>query len=431
MSTIAHRLFSCFIAPVALVLVCSNLAKAEDVCRKVRVSGFPVPVKEGEDHVPPSKTATAKLGDRITVKVEVEPCRQPSTKPGNQSAGGVAPPPTETAEAQGASDDPQTASPDPESWIPGLKISDVRKLVPYLDARQLKGVYPDTVDPNSQTLTFHLARTEGSKEAWRDLLSKPGLDVRVMTFSVGLEDQEQYPTSAKLGLIVMQKKWLILAVAIFLIVLYIFFRLAAATALIRDGGISGAVMPGFSVLWRRPPPNTKLAPFSLARTQMAFWFFMVIAAFVLIWLIIGDTDTITQGVLVLIGISAGTALGSTAIDSSVDPNKPPPAATESNGFLDDILSDGNGVSFHRFQIAVWTLVLGFVFVKNVINELAMPDFGTNLLTLMGISSGTYLGMKLPEKAPESPAPDQPPDQPPVQPPGQPQDPAAQPGNHEP
>ena len=163
-------------------------------------------------------------------------------------------------------------------------------------------------------------------------------------------------------------------------------------------------MPGFSVLWRRPSPDTKLGPYSLARTQMAFWFFMVITAFVLIWMIIGDTDTITQGVLVLIGISAGTALGATAIDSSKRQNTPDPAAgEESRGFLNDILSDGTGVSFHRFQIVVWTIVLGFIFSRRVLNHLTMPEFGTNLLTLMGISSGTYLGLKLPEQfAPAAP-----------------------------
>jgi hypothetical protein len=81
----------------------------------------------------------------------------------------------------------------------------------------------------------------------------------------------------------------------------------------------------------------------------------------------------------------------------------PPAPTspgdKSKGFFNDILSDGKGFSFHRFQIVIWTIVLGFVFVRNVIGQLAMPDFGSTLLTLMGISSATYLGMKLPEKPP--------------------------------
>jgi hypothetical protein len=62
----------------------------------------------------------------------------------------------------------------------------------------------------------------------------------------------------------------------------------------------------------------------------------------------------------------------------------------------DILSDANGVSFHRFQIAAWTLVLGIIFVAQVYRELAMPQFNEMLLGLMGISAGTYLGLKGPE-----------------------------------
>ena len=49
-------------------------------------------------------------------------------------------------------------------------------------------------------------------------------------------------------------------------------------------------------------------------------------------------------------------------------------ARESECFVTDILSDTNGVSLHRFQIAVWTLVLGIVFVAQVFRDLSMPTF---------------------------------------------------------
>jgi hypothetical protein len=42
--------------------------------------------------------------------------------------------------------------------------------------------------------------------------------------------------------------------------------------------------------------------------------------------------------------------------------------------LSDLLSDANGYSFHRFQIAVWTVILGIIFVVSVARELAMPQF---------------------------------------------------------
>src|SRR5271156_6951465 len=42
----------------------------------------------------------------------------------------------------------------------------------------------------------------------------------------------------------------------------------------------------------------------------------------------------------------------------------PPAPTPgvSKNFLQDVLNGGDGISFHRFQIAIWTIVLGAVFV---------------------------------------------------------------------
>ena len=62
-----------------------------------------------------------------------------------------------------------------------------------------------------------------------------------------------------------------------------------------------------------------------------------------------------------------------------------------------MLSDGSGYSFHRFQIFGWTVALGGVFVSDVYNNLAMPEFSATMLSLMGMSSGTYIGFKFPEQ----------------------------------
>jgi len=70
--------------------------------------------------------------------------------------------------------------------------------------------------------------------------------------------------------------------------------------------------------------------------------------------------------------------------------------SESEGILIDILSDIHGVSFHRFQMLALTIVLGIIFVIQVYETLAMPNFDGTLLALLGISAGTYLGLKVPE-----------------------------------
>jgi len=49
-------------------------------------------------------------------------------------------------------------------------------------------------------------------------------------------------------------------------------------------------------------------------------------------------------------------------------------------------------------MAAWTAILGLVFIFSVYGNLAMPTFNGTLLALLGISSGTYVGFKIPEKA---------------------------------
>ena len=73
------------------------------------------------------------------------------------------------------------------------------------------------------------------------------------------------------------------------------------------------------------------------------------------------------------------------------------ATPATEGFFIDILSDANGLSFHRFQMFAWTVVLGIIFVVSIARQLVMLDFSATLLGLMGLSSGTYIGFKFPEQ----------------------------------
>jgi hypothetical protein len=66
------------------------------------------------------------------------------------------------------------------------------------------------------------------------------------------------------------------------------------------------------------------------------------------------------------------------------------------GFFTDITTDINGTAVHRLQVFCWTLVLGAVFLIGVYRDLAMPEFNSTLLALMGISSAGYVGFKFQE-----------------------------------
>jgi hypothetical protein len=72
------------------------------------------------------------------------------------------------------------------------------------------------------------------------------------------------------------------------------------------------------------------------------------------------------------------------------------STNQSEWWFIDILSDANGVSFHRFQLAAWTLILGVVFAASAYRDLTMPVFDATLMGLLGLSAATYLGLKIPE-----------------------------------
>jgi hypothetical protein len=194
--------------------------------------------------------------------------------------------------------------------------------------------------------------------------------------------------------------------------------------------------------------------YSLAKTQMAFWALIVALCFVGVWFVVGAMEEIPDSVLILLGISGATSLlsapaGQSSADNAaaeiskeqarVQAAKTTAQATQqpftehdnllkklnttligvlkrshlakSESFLRDICSDGNGLSVHRMQAAAWTLILGVVFVCDVVSIISMPDFSTNLLLLMGISNGTYLTLKTREQptdvAPVEPEPPKP------------------------
>jgi hypothetical protein len=164
-------------------------------------------------------------------------------------------------------------------------------------------------------------------------------------------------------------------------------------------------------------------PFSLAQVQMAWWFYLVFAAWVYLLLTTGNYNTITAQALTLMGIGTGTALGAVAIEKTKTspklqrlqllvqqvnnapadkPNLYQQPLTDlarqlaSQDFFTDILTDVDGVCLHRFQMMVWTVVLGGVFVAGVLQKGEMPQFDPKLLALLGLSGGAYLGFKIPE-----------------------------------
>jgi hypothetical protein len=328
-----------------------------------------------------------------------------------------------------------------------------RSIILYLDRRPLPDVVANPPsDPTQKVLMFPLIRTEASREVWTYLLGRPRMKDREVEVSVGIDDQFAVPSVAAVNLRVIPRGWFYFWVLIFGLFAVGFVVLSRRSNLLRDPA---------------PPPPGERPPYSLSRVQAAWWFFLIFASYLLIGMVTGDFATsITGTVLVLLGISAGTAAGSAFVDASKtnvasqaqnaaraaalqanlqaveqkvsslagevrtsgDPVKAHELAVreserteklsryrkltnQSESFLLDILSDTNGVNFHRFQMMAWTVVLGIIFGSQVYRDLAMPQFSETLLALMGISAGTYLGLKIPENQSVDPTPPTPVDPP--------------------
>jgi hypothetical protein len=231
--------------------------------------------------------------------------------------------------------------------------------------------------------------------------------------------------------------WLVVTfLAALLVVLIVLGR---RSSLLRDG--SGGPNP----------------PYSLSRHQMAVWLLVIVGGYLYVWLITGSAALSTTA-LVLMGISGATGLVAVTMDNSkrqeaartrtalqaerdtLDAlvngagglraqqsaaaagspealqvaaaaqtkvarlaelnailSQPAAAAPQNRMWYLDLLSDENGISFHRLQMAIWTIVLVGVFVRAVYTDAIMPEFDATMLGLMGIASGTYLGFKFPEK----------------------------------
>jgi hypothetical protein len=329
------------------------------------------------------------------------------------------------------------------------KLQPTKDIVLYLNEAQignLVGMQPGPLDGNDGFLRFTLIRTTPGKDAkddWVPILGRPTLKPKTdIGVSVGFAGQFPLKSTAKkisfrtipqieftIGLVFM--------VALFAAFIYAVYR----SNILRDSTTDGVDGPG---------------AFSLSKTQGALWFFVILGSYVLIASVTGEFNgTLTGTALTLLGIGAATAAGSAVVSASQDASgsndkqkdaiaqikkslddkdadidrlmrelKAPPAGrtaeaiqadlakaraerqplerlykkatNQSIDFINDILSDANGINFHRFQMVGWTLVLSFIFFKGVWEKLGMPDFDGNLLALQGISAATFVGLKLTE-----------------------------------
>jgi hypothetical protein len=195
-----------------------------------------------------------------------------------------------------------------EKWA---ETNDASKLVPYIEGRAIRGNYPEELHLERGRVIYHLEITPENKKVWTDLLGAPSGIRRPVAVSVGLETGSAFDSVHHEGnpvpLTVISPVYGFVALVIIAVTLILLLWLATRTNIIREPG---------------PPPTPgKRRPYNLGRAQMAFWFFLIYASYLAIWLITSALDTITASLLALMGISAGTALGEAMIDTGKDTAK--------------------------------------------------------------------------------------------------------------
>jgi hypothetical protein len=148
-------------------------------------------------------------------------------------------------------------------------------------------------------------------------------------------------------------------------------------------------------------------PYSLSRVQLAWWTLIVLGAFVGVYEWTGQFWSLNATCLALLAIGAGTSVAGRIVDTRQQEAMLPrhQDAEPSHGLFNDILSDENGASVHRFQTVAFNLAYGVAFLVWTFRDpsaTAFPSFDSTTLLVLGVSSSVYIAVK-PTEASSAPA----------------------------
>lgn len=254
------------------------------------------------------------------------------------------------------------------------------------------GLRPLGCDPTTNSLTFVLERdyalvSPANNAAWRLLMGKPfhalsSNFVRILPYVVQRQEADgtvRVLDNGNLKLTLMRPGHALIGGLLVFGLWGFLVILGRQSGMLRDAG-----NPGLTLQDRT---------YSLARAQMAWWFAIILGSYIFLWVMTDGIPPLSSQALLMMGVSGATGLASIGLDAS----KTGPRPAGSGKFLDDLLTDADGVTLHRFQMLAMTVILGVIFLTQVVTDLTMPTFDGSLLSLFGIAGGTYIGFKFPEQ----------------------------------
>jgi len=188
-----------------------------------------------------------------------------------------------------------------EKWAEELG-NDTSKFTLSLNGNELRGIHPTF--QKEDLLGFQLRPTSESRDAWRTLVSQ-GLKEgdKQVVFVTLRHDKVKVQGYSKAAMAVIDWLWLKIFLGIVVAALILFVWVAYKSDIIREAG-------------GQPEETAKRKRYSLARSQMAAWFLVVLFSYVFIWMLTDDLTNLPASVLALIGISAATGLSSAVVDST-------------------------------------------------------------------------------------------------------------------
>jgi hypothetical protein len=253
-------------------------------------------------------------------------------------------------------------------------------LILYINGNAMRDIGVTLIDKTQNKLIFQLDRH--SKYLMKFYPGFPYLWSKLpLTISAGFRNGMMIPVEKGLKPLTVKyvSGWSLIFSLLFVVsIAAVFVVLAAKTNLIRIGDDT--------------------SPYSLALTQLSFWSIVVASSFIYIWIVTEELPPITGSTLILLSVSALTTAGSRLVDIRSDTKQD--LGHRSVSFMEDILQDELGYSVHRAQMFMWTVIMGIIFITNVIRFQQIPQLDESLLALMGISSGAYVGLKTMENKKE-------------------------------
>jgi hypothetical protein len=197
----------------------------------------------------------------------------------------------------------------PEKYALFMNGVEVKGLDPALDDS-----YQSDAGASMHALVFTLQRNKINDSFWKELMGSVfGMHVPVVISLAeqSAEGRHGRPTiegssitAASFEFEVIGVWRLVVALAAVIAVISLVWGHARTRTTLRDSYL--------------PQIQPSLQTYSLARWQMAFWFTLIFAAFVCLFVVLWDTNTISSQALALMGISGTTALAAVAIDSVKD-----------------------------------------------------------------------------------------------------------------